>query len=364
MPIRVLILAVLLIPDYPLADEVRLGMTTALTGPSYHLGTGMAEGMLAYIESSNRHKASKHRITLTIMDDGYEAAKARTNALWLIDAGVIALVGNVGTPTAKEVLPLVLERKRILYGALTGASFLRNGQKYVANFRASYAEEMQLIVDHLFKTEISPDLTFFLLQGVDSTTADPYGEEGWQAARAAIKKKGFSQTVPHKAYYIHNTLDVRNALHTLLTTKPRPRAVVIVGTVKPSARFIVRANKLIPGLKFYNLSFVGASALADELRLEGFTGEVYATRVVPIPDKDLYNEIRDALERIGMSGRVTDIHIEGFLAAKRVVESIQRIEGDVDAEALWRVLSQTSVAAPVLLTKLNKQFRWIEKNAQ
>ena len=359
-----LILLLLLAVTPAFAEPLHLGMTTALSGPSYHLGTGMAEGMKAYFEYANSIDGNR-KIKLTVMDDGYEANKALENAKYLINKiGVTALVGNVGTPTAKVVLPIVIDSKKVFYAALTGASFLRTNQKYVVNFRDSYRSEMQEIVDHLHRSEIAPDLTFFLLQGKNVASPDPFGQEGWDMAIAAFKGKGFLEVKPHTAYYVHNALSVRNALEKLLLVKPNPKAVVIVGTVKPSARFIVRANKLVPGLKFYNLSFVGSSALAAELKREDFSGEVYATRVVCLPDELLNKEIHASLNLIGVTGEVTDIHVEGYLAAKHLVDVVQGLTGDIDSELLWQALHIHPVQQKVLLTKLNQQHQWIIENDQ
>jgi hypothetical protein len=56
---------------------------------------------------------------------------------------VFGFIGNVGTPTAQVALPYALERKTLFFGAFTGAGLLRRDppDRYVFNYRASYAEE-------------------------------------------------------------------------------------------------------------------------------------------------------------------------------------------------------------------------------
>ena len=67
---------------------------------------------------------------------------------------VFGIVENVGTPTAVVGLPYALERKMLFFGALTGAGLLRNDppDRYVFNYRASYAEE-QRRRDYLVKVK-------------------------------------------------------------------------------------------------------------------------------------------------------------------------------------------------------------------
>ena len=64
---------------------------------------------------------------------------------------VLALIGNVGTPTAIVAVPLANEQKTLLFAPLGGGPILRNDppDRYVINFRASYAEETSAMIDAL-----------------------------------------------------------------------------------------------------------------------------------------------------------------------------------------------------------------------
>jgi len=56
---------------------------------------------------------------------------------------VFAVVGNVGTPTARVTVPYAVANNLLFFGAETGASLLRRDppERYVFNYRASYADE-------------------------------------------------------------------------------------------------------------------------------------------------------------------------------------------------------------------------------
>src|SRR5260370_148320 len=60
--------------------------------------------------------------------------------------GVLALIGDVGTPTMVRSAPIAVETGTLFFGAFTGAAkILRDdlagpGRKYIFNVRASYAE--------------------------------------------------------------------------------------------------------------------------------------------------------------------------------------------------------------------------------
>ena len=134
-------------------DEVVLGMSTALSGPAAELGQNMRAGVLAAIEEANRAGGvGGHALRLISLDDGYEPARTAPNMRTLIDAEQVAVViGNVGTPTAVAAVPIANASKTPFFGAFTGAGVLRKSppDRYVINYRASYAEETGAMVDAL-----------------------------------------------------------------------------------------------------------------------------------------------------------------------------------------------------------------------
>ena len=125
--------------------EVRLGMSTAMTGPASVLGREMRLGVLAGLERANRaggvHGFNLRLITL---DDGYEPVRTAPNMRQLLESdNVLAIIGNVGTPTAIAAVPIANEEKTLFFAGFTGAGVLRKNppDHYVINYRASYAEE-------------------------------------------------------------------------------------------------------------------------------------------------------------------------------------------------------------------------------
>jgi ABC-type branched-subunit amino acid transport system substrate-binding protein len=105
-------------------DENLLGMSTALSVPAAELGENMKTGVLAALEEANRGGGVAGRsLRLVALDDQYEPAQTGPNMLELIDdkAGV-AVVDNVGTPTAVDAIPIASETKTPFYGAIASRS--------------------------------------------------------------------------------------------------------------------------------------------------------------------------------------------------------------------------------------------------
>ena len=256
------------------SDEIVLGMSTALSGPAASLGQDMRRGVLVGLERANRAGGVQGRkLRLIALDDGYEPSRVASNMRQLIEKEkVLAVVGNVGTPTAIVAIPIALEQKTLFFAPFSGAGVLRNNppDHYVINFRASYAEEAGAMIDALIgELKLKPEeIALF-------TQRDGYGDAGFNASIAAMKRHGLEdeKSILHMRYE-RNTLAVENAVASLVLADRPPRAIVMVGAYAPCAKFI----KLCLGADlrplFLNVSFVGSNALAEAL------GKTEATVIV------------------------------------------------------------------------------------
>src|SRR5206468_4662446 len=149
------------------------------------------------------------------------------------------------------------------FAPFTGAGALRKNppDRYVINYRASYAEETGAIIDALI------DRAGFKLEEIALfTQRDAYGDAGYAGSVAALKRHGLKdeKQVLHVRYE-RNTLAVEDALATLLYAEHEPRAVVMVGAYAPCAKFIKLAHGAGLDAVFHNVSFVGSQSLAKEL---------------------------------------------------------------------------------------------------
>ena len=304
------------------ADELKVGMSGALTGPAAALGQGMKSGIEAYFAQVNAAGGVHGRtLRLIALDDGYEPARAANNMRQLIDDHeVFAVLGNPGTPTAAVSVPIANSKHVPFFGAFTGAGLLRKDppDRYVINFRASYSQETAEMVRGITELGIRPDEIAFFTQN------DAYGDAGYNGGIAALKKLGYAdaERLPH-ARYPRNTVDVEGAVARLLDPTLHPRAVIMIGAYKPCAKFIRLARRHGLRALFVNVSFVIGDSLLRELA--GDAEGVVVTQVVPPVDADLpaVREYRDAVAAADRSF----VSLEGFLAARAFVEGLRRAGG-------------------------------------
>lgn len=321
------------------AEDISVGMSAALSGPSAELGRGMRAGIEAYFSSVNAEGGINGRkLRLLVLDDSYQADPVKDNMQRLIDRDhVLAVVGSVGSAGAAVAAPLANEKKVLLFGALSGAEVLRKSppDRYVINLRASYADETEMMVRWLLKRGIKPEQIAFFTQN------DAYGESGFAGAVHALDQLGFHDTasLAHGTYE-RGSLEVDDGILALIQAKTRPKAVIMVGTYAACARYIKLARELLPDALFLNVSFVGSVALKDALGPEG--EGVIVTQVVPPFDSALPGviEYRRALARYESGFSPDFVSLEGFLDAKAFVEALRRAGRNPTRESIVNAFDQ------------------------
>jgi ABC-type branched-subunit amino acid transport system substrate-binding protein len=266
-------------------SEILLGMAAPFTGSAKELGHQMKLGVETAFNLANESGGINGRqVKLTAADDGYEPARTAEAMKQLYEGQqVFGFIGNVGTPTAVVALPYALEHRTLFFGAFTGADLLRRDppDRYVFNYRASYAEETNAVVRYPVNVRrLRPEQIAVFAQ------RDAYGDAGFAGVAKAIRALHGDDSSILRFDYERNTVDVDDAVSSLGGHKPAIKAVVMVATYRAAARFIGKTRDLFPSMIYTNVSFVGSTALADELMLLGprYANGVIVTQVVPAVD--------------------------------------------------------------------------------
>jgi ABC-type branched-subunit amino acid transport system substrate-binding protein len=315
--------------------EIVFGMAAPFTGPAKELGRQMKLGVeTAFLAVNDAGGVHGRQLRLVSADDGYEPARTAEAMKELCDRQqVFGIVGNVGTPTAAMSLPLALERKMLFYGAFTGANLLRREppDRYVFNFRASYAEETAAVVNYLVKVRrVRPDRIAVFAQ------QDAFGDAGFAGVTRAIRAlRPDVKAIPRFGYQ-RNTLDVNDAV-ARLRERPAVHALVMVATYRAAAKFIEKVRDFSPKMVFTNVSFVGSTALAEELKELGVNpGGVIVTQVVPHFDSGATGIIRyrEALKKFHPDQQPDFISLEGYIVGTLFAEGLRRAGRELDTEKL------------------------------
>lgn len=305
--------------------EIVVGQFAALTGPAAQLGQRLNAGIQAYFKAVNEQGGVNGRtLRLLARDDGYEPDKAVAAVKGLIEQDqVFALVGSVGTPTGLAAMPVFTAAKVPMVGMFTGAQGLREPfNRYVFHVRASYFDETERIVQHLTTLGMKKFAVFY--------QNDAYGKAGLEGVTRALARRQMKPAAT--ATFERNTVNVSAALNGILPAQPE--AVVQIGAYKACAEFIKQARVKGYGGQFFNVSFVGAKALADELGTDGMG--VVISQVVPFPYTPSAAVVREYQQRMKEAGQqeFDFSSMEGFLIGKVFVEGVRRAGKNLTRESL------------------------------
>lgn len=303
-----------------------LGQSAALSGPAQNLGIEMRAGLLAAFSLINDNGGIRGReVVLLSRDDGYEPDKAVKNTKELIlNDHVFALIGAVGTPTAKAVVPLVNEARIPFFGPFSGAEILRSPfQPYVINVRASYYEEMEKLAAYLVDGKKIRRIACFYQN-------DSYGYDGLRGIEIALGKRGMQ--LVSQGSYERNTVAVMGALQDIYAAKPE--VVVLVGAYAACAEFIKLSKTKIGGhIIFCNISFVGTESLRGVLG--GYGRDVVVSQVVPLPsdtDIELIREYNRAMTKYQHDSPISFTSLEGYVCGKLFGQIARAVKGELTRE--------------------------------
>jgi ABC-type branched-subunit amino acid transport system substrate-binding protein len=319
-------------------NEIRFGISAPFSGAAKELGQNMKLGIEAAFNVANTNGGVHGRqLRLVAVDDGYEPTRTAETMQQLYEQDrVFGIVGNVGTPTAVVALPYALERRMLFYGAFTGASLLRRDppDRYVFNYRASYAEETDAVVRYLVKVrrERPEQIAVFAQQ-------DSYGDAGFAGVAKAIRSlQGGDESTILRLNYKRNTVDVDDAIAQLKKSRIPIKAVIMVPTYRAAARFIEKTRDLYPSMIYTSVSFVGSTALASELMLLGqkYATGVIVTQVVPAVDghSSVVLDYKSVLTKYFPGESPDYVSLEGYLAGTVLVEALKRNGPQLDTERL------------------------------
>jgi ABC-type branched-subunit amino acid transport system substrate-binding protein len=325
-------------------NEIRFGITAAFTGPVRERGRQMKIGIdTAFNKVNDAGGIGGRMLKLIAADDGNEPARTLQAVKQLYEKDqIFGIIGSIGTATAAVAVPYALERRMLFFGAYTGGMVVRRDppDRYVYNYRPSYAEEAAAAVHYLVKIRRIPvrQIAVFAQQ-------DDLGDAGYAGVAKAYRALGINDSALLRLNYPRNTIEVDEAVNLLKVQKVPVRAVIMSASYRAAAKFIEKTRTLYPEMIFTSISGVGGSSLAEELKLLGprYTTGVLVTQVVPAVSgySSAVLEYKNALAKY-FPGEAPDYaSLEGFVAANILIDALKRTGAQLDTEKLVDALEAT-----------------------
>ena len=305
------------------AATVVIGQVAPLSGPDASQGRDYAAGMQLLFRSVNRSGGvNGHTFTLVTKDDGgrVEDTLELTRQI-LAESRPIVLAGYLGNRNVEQLARSgLLEKHKI---ALVGYRALDVWSEHASLFsvRASLNDELTKFVEYLATVGVTR-LGLFYEQG-DSAAKLIAGTE--DAA------KGRGAALVSKASYEAGTNRVSDAIDVFI--KDRPQAIVLVCNGQVAARFIERYRTDGGAAQLFVYSGADMESVTRQIaehRLAFVTTAmqgVVIAEVVPNPYhvSSLARDVKEAAAREGKPDmRISYVTMEGYIAAKVVVEAVRR----------------------------------------
>ena len=175
------------------------------------------------------------------------------------ESGVFALFGYAGATLSRPALPLVEKSKVPFLSPFTGADPMRVYHRYVYNMRASYADELEKIVDHFAPLSVK---RFAIVYYYD----DVVGRENFTAVERALKKRSLAP-VSMGVFKDRAKPDIDAGMKDVL--KGTPEVIIFTTLYKATADSIKTLRKTGSNAFMATNSFPGANQLAKELGKDG-----------------------------------------------------------------------------------------------
>ena len=298
------------------SSTIVIGQSAPLTGANAELGNDIRNGALAYFRKVNESGGVHgRRIELATLDDANQVPRAEANTKQLVEEqGVFALFGFASATLSRPALPTVEKHRVPFLAPFTGADPMRVFNRHVYNMRASYADELEMIVDHFAPLGVKR----FAIVYYD----DVVGRENFTAVERALKKRNLT-AVSVASFKDRAKPDIAGGVKEI--AKGSPDVVILTTLYKASADFIKLARSSGFAAQVVSNSFPGASPLAKELGKDG-AGVIVAT-VVPPPTKrslPVVQEYQQAIEKQLGRKDYSFTSLESFIAAKVMVEALKR----------------------------------------
>jgi len=318
------------------SDKIVLGQSLSLTGMTAPLAVAYTGGArLAFDQANAAGGIGGRQIELRVLDDGYDPERSVANTRKFLEDDVFALFGYFGTAPALAAMPLAVRSKTPFFAPYSGSMTLRSPfNRHVFHVRASANEEIAVMVKQLTNLGLNRIGVFY--------QNDPYGQSGLDGVNIALSTLNLLPQVT--ASVERNTVAVDAAVNAI--SSAAPVAVIQICTFKQSAAFIRGARKAGFGGLFYNVSAVGAQTLAEELG--NMAAGVVVSQVMPSPFTPAQTISREFIEMIRHSGstvRANYNSIEGFVAARVLIDGMRRSGGRLSRDSLINGLETMSDAS-------------------
>lgn len=310
-------------------NSILIGQSIVLTGPASEVGASYFKGQqLAIAEANAKGGVHGRKIELESIDDGYDPKRAEENTRKLIEEKqVFALFGHTGTGAVMAAQAIAEKAGVPMVAPLTGSDPMR--EKPAGNLfflRASYADEMEKIVEH--QATLGIGRIALLYQD------DAFGKASRRSFEEAMARHKLTPVA--MAPVDPQSMDVSAAVAEITRTKPM--AVILGSTGKISVAMVKGMYQANLRPQVFGLSVLSPALLRAELQ-NNISG-IVMTQIVPSPWNAKHSIVRQY--RAALGDKIGEAHhasLEGYVAGRVLVEALRRAGKELTRQGLLDALA-------------------------
>ena len=354
-----------------ISQPITFGSTMSLDLGVPAMGKSVQSGILAYINGINqRGGINNELVKLVVLNDNYMPYLARQNIEKLLKETIDIIVLPIGSPTLNAYIDLVEQQKIAVLFPVTGSSeFRKPNLVNLINYRASYGDEMTIVVNYMVKEFGLRKFAFFYQD-------DAYGKSALGPAHQALERLGIKEWVDIP--YTRGSIQLTEQAAKIKELQPEALGLFSTSHSTKELIRLIGVNNLA-GVKLFGVSFLGEDTFRYFTTSVGLS--VIYGAVVPNPhtsDLPIVKEYRAAMDVL--QTRYNNFSLEAYICGAILSHVLTTIPKPITKEKVLKALEaldhQTIKGIPLTFNpntrtissnvwiEINKTDEWIQKEIE
>ena len=307
-------------------EALIIGASLPLSGSQAAAGKEGQAIMQAQIDAFNREGGiGGRKLTLKLLDDGYDPQRTATNTRLLTEQGAVALLNCWGTASCAAMQPELERSQTPLIGAIAGAGALRQQPgRMVYPLRATTRTEINAMLQQI-QTLGQSQVAIVYQQ-------DSFGQSSLDVARAVLKERsmGAAQELAIDA----SGSNAAALAQQLTQASPAPQAIIVLAGASATVNMVTQARLAQLQQSIYNLAAQANQAVVKGLG--SHTRNTVFTTLVPSPWRSSVPAVKSYQQLLSASGMPPPSYLglEVFINTHALLEGLRKAGPGVQRSTL------------------------------
>lgn len=297
-------------------EAIIIGASLPLSGSQAAAGKEGQAIMQAQIDTFNREGGvGGRKLSLKLLDDGYDPQRAAANARALAEQGAVALLNCWGTANCAAMQPELERGQTPLIGAIAGAGPLRQQPgRLVYPLRASTRGEINAMLQQI-QTLGQSRIAIAYQQ-------DGFGQSSLDVAHAVLKERGMSAAL--ELAVDASGSNAQAAVQQLRQADPAVQAIIVFAGASATVNLVTQARQAQLQQSIYNLAAQANQAVVKGLG--SHTRGIVFTTLVPSPWRTSVPAVKSYQQLLSASGmpQPSYLGLEVFINTQALLDGLRK----------------------------------------